>query len=285
MTRSRSALAAAALVVVVAAGAAGDEGARRAAPTAAVATPVAAPAAAAPQSPRSLVARVIETYPHDAHAFTQGLLFYDGALFESTGLYGHSSLRAVDLSSGAVERKLDLGRDLFGEGLARVGDELFQLTWRRGVALVYRLSDFALQREYHYQGEGWGLCFDGELLVMSDGSQRLFFRDPATFEVVRTVEVSLGGRPLPRLNELECVGDRVYANVWTTSRIVAIDKQSGTVLDDIDASGVLSMADRASLDPNAILNGIAFDERDGTFLVTGKLWPRLLRVRFVDKQK
>jgi len=250
----------------------------------AAAPPVKAPAARA-AGPRELVAAVIDSYPHDRDAFTQGLLLFAGKLYESTGLNGRSSLREVDVTSGAVERKLDLTRDLFGEGLARVDRELIQLTWHEGVALVYRLSDFALVREHRYDGEGWGLCFDGELLIMSDGSHRLYFRDPATFAVVRTLEVTLGGRPLTRLNELECVGDRVFANVWTTSRIVEIEKSGGTVVAQIDASQVLAPAERATLGPEAILNGIAFDETDSTFLITGKLWPKVVRVRFVESNK
>jgi glutaminyl-peptide cyclotransferase len=251
--------------------------------------PVSAPTAAAaterPAVPRQLVAEVVESYPHDRTAFTQGLLYFDGRLYESTGLNGSSTLRAVDPTSGTVERRLALTADLFGEGLARVDRELIQLTWRNGVALVYRLSDFGLTREHRYEGEGWGLCFDGELLIMSDGSSRLYFRDPATFDVVRTLDVSFAGRPLPRLNELECVGDRVYANVWTTHLIVEIEKLGGTVVAQIDASEVLSPAERATLGPQDVLNGIAFDSSDSTFLITGKQWPKTLRVRFVDKNK
>jgi glutaminyl-peptide cyclotransferase len=239
-----------------------------------------------PRTPRKLVAQVLEIYPHDRTAFTQGLLLFDrDVLFESTGLHGRSSLRAVELSSGTVNNRVDLAPELFGEGLARVEDELIQLTWQTGIARVYRLADLELVRELRYQGEGWGLCFDGELLVMSDGSHRLHFRDPTSFALVHSIEVEHTGKPLSHLNELECVGDSVLANVWTTSKIVEIDKRTGTVSAEIDASGVLSPEQRSQLPRGAVLNGIAFDPDSGTFLITGKLWPFVLRVRFAPSDK
>ncbi|MPZ15299.1 MAG: glutaminyl-peptide cyclotransferase [Chloroflexi bacterium] len=226
-----------------------------------------------------LRAEVLSILPHDASAFTQGLLMHEGLLYESTGLHGQSSLRAVDRESGNVLQIVDLEPKLFGEGLAQVADRLIQLTWQEGVALVYDLASLQRVSAFSYAGEGWGLCYDGKQLVMSDGSSTLSFRDPDSFEVRRTVTVKLDGLPLDRLNELECVGDDVYANVWLTDTIVRIEAQSGRVEAVIDASGLLSPVERRGVD---VLNGIAYDPQSQTFLVTGKLWPSLFEVHFVE---
>lgn len=241
----------------------------------------AAAAGAESAPPPTQHVEVLASYPHDAQAFTQGLVLHDGALYESTGIYGRSSVRQVELESGKVLRSVDLPKTLFGEGLALVNDALVQLTWREGVALRWDAATFASRGESHYTGEGWGLCFDGTHLVQSDGSNRLTFRDPTTFAVVRQLAVTMAGEPVSSLNELECVGDLVYANVWTTDRIVAIAKLNGVVRAQIDASGLMPAAERATLGREAILNGIAYDPRDQTYLLTGKLWPKLYRVRFV----
>lgn len=225
---------------------------------------------------------VLATYPHDPTAFTQGLELHAGMLYESTGLYGRSSLRQVDLLTGVVFRRLDLPANQFGEGLTRVANRLVQLTWHEHVALIYDLATFAKTGEFAYGAEGWGLCFDGTRLVMSDGSDRLFLRDPETFAASGEIAVKLDGGPPGPLNELECVGGSVYANVWLTDRIVEIDQQTGCVRAVIDASDLLSAAERAALGRGAILNGIAYDAETKTFLVTGKLWPKLFRVRFVQ---
>jgi glutamine cyclotransferase len=236
-----------------------------------------------PAPPAALRTEVLQSYPHDPDAFTQGLLLHDGALYESTGLYGHSSLRQVELATGAVVRRVELAPDLFGEGLALAGGTLVQLTWREGVAPTYSLQSFARNGQFTYGGEGWGLCFDGTQFIQSDGSHRLIFRDPATFAVTRQLAVTMQGQPVTALNELDCVGDSVYANIWLTDRIVEIAKLNGIVRATIDASGLLSPAERSALAREAILNGIAYDAADHTFLVTGKLWPKLFRVRFVPK--
>lgn len=236
---------------------------------------------AAAQSPQALRVETLATYPHDVRAFTQGLLLHDGDLYESTGLVGRSSLRRVELATGVVQRQVDLERPLFGEGLAWVADELVQLTWQNGLALRWDPRTFTRRGEWRYDGEGWGLCFDGTHLVHSDGSPRLVFRDPQTFAVVRTVAVTENGLPVPRLNELECVGDTIYANVWMTDRIVAITARNGIVRAAIDAGQLLTPAERAAAGGEAILNGIAYDPASATFLLTGKLWPKLFRVRFV----
>jgi glutamine cyclotransferase len=233
--------------------------------------------------PAELRAVVLESYPHDAKAFTQGLLLHDGALYESTGHYGRSSLRQVELASGKVLRRIELPRELFGEGLALANGRLVQLTWREGVAPIYDRASFARTGQFTYSGEGWGLCFDGSQFIQSDGSHRLIFRDPATFAVTRQIAVTQDGQPVSALNELECVGDVVYANIWLTDRIVEIAKLNGIVRATIDASGLLSPADHAALAHEATLNGIAHDPANGTFMLTGKLWPKLFRVRFAPK--
>jgi glutamine cyclotransferase len=232
------------------------------------------------QTPVELGVTVVETYPHDRQAFTQGLLLSDGKLYESTGLYGRSSLREVDPRTGEVIRIRPLAEDLFAEGLALVGDRLIQLTWRSGRAFVYRLDTFDPLGTFRYDGEGWGICFDGSELWMSDGSSTLTVRSPDTFEVLRRVPVTEAGEPLALLNELECVGDRVYANVWLTDRIVRIEKKNGRVDGVVDATSLLTPSQRASLSRDAVLNGIAYDAERELFLVTGKLWPVLLAVRF-----
>lgn len=239
--------------------------------------------AAAAQSPAQLRAEVVESYPHDREAFTQGLLLHDGTLYESTGLYGRSSVRQVELRTGRVLQRTDLPANQFGEGLAVADGRLVQLTWREGVAPVYDLATLAHRGELRFSGEGWGLCYDGQHFVQSDGSSRLIFRDPITFAVTRQIAVSQDGRPVNGLNELECVGELVYANVWLSDRIVAISPATGAVRSVIDASGLLGPTDRAAMGHEAVLNGIAYDPGDGTFLLTGKLWPRLFRVRFAPR--
>jgi glutaminyl-peptide cyclotransferase len=225
----------------------------------------------------NLKASVLRSYPHDRKAFTQGLIWRDGVLYESTGLVGQSSLRKVDLATGAVMKQVTVPAPYFAEGLADVGNRLLQLTWQHGRVLVYDKATFGRVGELSYEGEGWGLCNDGTSLVMSSGSAVLTVRNPATFAVQRTVPVTLEGRPLDGLNELECVGGEVYANVWTTDTIVRIDMKSGRVNARIDASDLLTPSERSGVD---VLNGIAHDPADGTFLITGKLWPKIFRVRF-----
>ncbi len=236
---------------------------------------------------RTLVPEVLASYPHDAGAFTQGLVWHEGKLYESTGLNGQSTLREVDLETGEVIRTLMLDERYFAEGLALVGDKLYQLTWQNGEAFRYDLETFELERAYPYDTEGWGLCYDGDNLYMSDGSARLYQRDPETFEVTRTVvvRVQVEGResPVANLNELECVGGHVYANVWLTDTLVKIDKNSGQMIATIEASNLLSAEERAGLGEGAVLNGVAYNPETETFYLTGKLWPRLFEVRFVGK--
>lgn len=231
-----------------------------------------------PPGPERLRVTVHERYPHDTEAFTQGLLWHDGYLYESTGLRGESSLRHVDLESGRVLQLRSNEDRLFAEGLARVGDELYQLTWQAGEAHVWTVNDFEHLRTLRYDGEGWGLCYDGEHLVMSDGSDRLAFRTPAGFEIDHVVRVRDEDGPVRHLNELECVDGAVWANVWQTDRIVRIDPVSGRVTATVDASGLLSQVERWEAD---VLNGIAWVPERERFLITGKHWPWMFEVEFV----
>ena len=217
--------------------------------------------------------RIAVEHPHDEAAFTQGLVFDRGALYESTGLRGRSSLRKVEPATGRVVRKRRLSDRLFAEGLALVGDELYQLTWTAGRAFVLRVEDFSLVREHRYAGEGWGLAWDGERLIMSDGSATLRFRDPATFRVEREVEVRDGARAIGALNELEFVEGAVYANVWRSDRVARIDPASGAVTGWLDLAPIAGRereaVDRASGEAG-VANGLAWDGR--LLYVTGKLW-------------
>jgi glutaminyl-peptide cyclotransferase len=230
------------------------------------------------EGPAALEVEVLASYPHDAAAITQGLLLHGGWLYESTGGYGTSTLREVDLVTGTVVRQLDLSPAVWAEGLARIGGDLVQLTWQEETAFVYDLATFAETGQHGYATEGWGLCFDGQRLVMSDGTSALTFRDSQSFAELGRVTVTLDGQPLAGLNELECVGGDVYANVFLTDTIVRIDAANGAVSAVIDAGGLLTPAERQNAD---VLNGIAHDPSDGTFLLTGKRWPKLFRVRFV----
>ena len=232
----------------------------------------------APAAVERLRARVIRRYPHRRDAFTQGLVWDDGQLYESTGREGESSLRLVELETGEVLRRRDNDPSLFAEGLALAGDLLYQITWRDERALVFRRDDFALVRQHSYDGEGWGLCYDGTDLVMSDGSDRLVFRDPDSFAARRAVHVNLDGKPLPRLNELECVDGAVWANVWGQDSIVRIDPRDGRVTAVVDAGGLLTSEEQVGTD---VLNGIAWMPERGHFLITGKYWPWLFEVDFV----
>jgi glutamine cyclotransferase len=239
---------------------------------------VAAAAASAPDAPERLKVKVLSTRPHDPEAFTQGLVLDGGTLYESTGINGQSSLREVDPKTGKVRRKLAVPAEYFAEGLALVDGRLIQLTWKEEKAFVYDRADFKPAGEFRYDGEGWGLCWDGSRLVMSNGSDRLTFRDPKTFAVLSILDVILAGQPVHQLNELECVDGAIYANVWQTDDILRIDPRDGRVTAVIDASGLLTAAERQKTD---VLNGIAWNPATKTFLITGKLWPKVFEVQFV----
>lgn len=220
---------------------------------------------------------VVARHPHDPQAFTQGLLYRDGVLYESTGLQGRSSLRKVELATGKVLRQHDVDAAHFAEGLTDWDERLIQLTWQSGIGFVYALDDFEPLRQFEYPGEGWGLARDDRRLIMSDGSAQLRFLDPDTLAQTGQVAVTYEGRPLRGLNELEMVGDRLYANVWPGDWIVMIDPASGAVTGRVDLSGLLPADERArGVD---VLNGIAWDAAGKRLFVTGKLWPALFEIR------
>lgn len=229
--------------------------------------------------PRQLTVTIRATYPHDPNAFTEGLLYADGRLYESTGLVGRSSVREVDPTTGAVVRERLLPAPYFGEGLALVGDRLIQLTWRSHVAFEWDRSTFNPVGRFHYDTEGWGLCFDGTSLYMSDGTSTLYRRNPDTFQLESTLTVRRAGRRVKNLNELECVGNSIYANVWLTNDILRIDKATGRVTAVIDAAPLLGRMPPLD-NPDAVLNGIAYDPAAKRFFVTGKLWPDMFKVTF-----
>lgn len=241
--------------------------------------PPGSPESGTAQATERLHAEVLETLPHDPNAFTQGFEISDGILYEGTGLRGRSMLRATDVASGTEVATADLPPDLFGEGITVTETSVWQLTWQAGIAIERDPETLAERRRVRYQGEGWGLCYQEERdrLVMSDGSGALTFRDSATFEPLDTVTVRWADRDVHRLNELECVGDLVYANVWQTDTILRIDPGQGSVTAEIDASGLLSPGQRGEA---GVLNGIAAIPGRDEFLLTGKLWPSMFRVRF-----
>ncbi len=243
------------------------------------------PSASVPASPGVPVLLGWETvgsFPHDPTAWTQGLLIDDqGRLFESTGMVGRTSVREVDRATGEVLRSAGPPDEVYGEGLAMAGDRLIQITWRDGVALAWDPETLDVLGSYRYAGEGWGLCSDGDRLVMSDGTATLTFRDPGTFEATGSVDVTAAGQPVPMLNELECVDGVVWANVWETPYIVRIDPVTGAVTGVLDMTG-LAVPDPSATDPGAVLNGIAYDPERGHFLLTGKLWPTMYEVRLTD---
>jgi glutamine cyclotransferase len=226
--------------------------------------------------------RVLGSFPHDRGAFTQGLVFSDGRLYEGTGLRGRSSLREVALETGEVLRVHNLADVYFGEGIAVWDDTVVQLTLSSGTGFVYDAGTFELRREFKYTTDGWGITYDGERLIMSDGTSMLHFLDPDTFERVGQVIVRDGHRPVIGLNELEYIDGKIYANVWQTNLIAMISPESGEVAGWIDLTGILDPSDRPGSD---VLNGIAYDKEGKRLLVTGKLWPRLFHIEVTPKQK
>jgi len=224
--------------------------------------------------------RVVHSYPHDPKAFTQGLMYADGHLYESTGIQGHSSLRLVDMESGRVLQELPVPSQYFAEGLATWGSTLVQLTWKSQTAFVYDRFSFRQLRTLAYTGEGWGLTADSKQLILSDGTADLRFLDPATFRELRRITVKDHGRPVKELNELEFVKGEIYANVWYSDKIARISPATGKVLGWIDLSGLLPRAERT--DDAAVLNGIAYDAAHDRLFVTGKLWPRLFEIKVIS---
>ena len=231
-----------------------------------------------PRTPRFSF-RVVKAFPHDPTAFTQGLVFADGIFYESTGLRGYSTLRKVTPETGAVIQQVTVGDRYFAEGLTLVGAELLQLTWEERTGFVYDKNSLKLLRTFAYPTEGWGMAFDGRQLVMSDGSSSLFFLDPKTLKPARTLQVLDGGRPVPRLNELEFVRGELWANVWQTDRIARINSVTGRVTGWIDLTGLLRPEARGP--EGDVLNGIAWDKAGDRVFVTGKKWPWLFQVEII----
>jgi glutamine cyclotransferase len=233
-------------------------------------------------NPVSYGYKIVNIYPHDRSAFTQGLVFTDGIFYEGTGLKGQSTLRKVDPKTGEVLELYRLPDQFFGEGITIYHDKLFQLTFKSGVGFVYDKNSFALLEEFEYPTEGWGLTYDGQQLIMSDGTANLYFRDPETFEEIRRAEVRDANGPVTNLNELEYIQGQVYANIWKTDRIAIIDPQSGKVTGWIALEGLLSQEDRSQ--QVDVLNGIAYDAANDRLFVTGKWWPKLFEIELVPKE-
>lgn len=222
---------------------------------------------------------VVNTFPHDRGAFTQGLLYRDGFLYESTGLHGRSGVRKVVLETGTVIQQRSLEKEYFGEGLADWNGTLIQLTWQNRIGFVFDLDTLEPTRSFGYEGEGWGLTHDGRRLIMSDGTPALRFLDPETLRETGRVDVTYEGKPLPGLNELEMIDGAVFANVWGSQWIVRIDPDSGRVTGRMNLSGLLPVEERGRVD---VLNGIAWDAEKRRLFVTGKLWPALFEIRLIE---
>ena len=226
--------------------------------------------------------QVVNTWPHDAEAYTQGLVYHDGLLFESTGLRGESSLRRVELKTGKVKKKVDVPRQYFAEGITIFRDKIFQLTWQSQKGFVYDLKKFKQEGEFTYEGEGWGLTHDDHSLILSDGTNRIRFLDPASFQVQRTISVFDQGQPLTELNELEYIKGEIYANIWRADRLVRIDPTTGKITGWVDMTGLHHQGNSGIARENC-LNGIAYDAEGDRLFVTGKRWPLVYEIRLVKK--
>ena len=226
--------------------------------------------------------RVVASYPHDRMAFTQGLVVEDAVLYEGTGLHGRSTLRRVELETGGILMVRALPANIFGEGITIQRDRIVQLTWQSNVGFVYSKDNFELLQEFYYPTEGWGITHDETRLIMSDGTSKLRFLDPETFEEIGEVEVLDDQGPVKNLNELEYVRGEIYANVWRTSRIARIDPQTGKVIGWIELKGILGSEDQSELISD--LNGIAYDAKNDRLFVTGKLWPKLFEIELIPHQ-
>jgi glutamine cyclotransferase len=225
--------------------------------------------------------QVVHVYPHDRKAFTQGLEFRAGFLYEGTGLNGQSTLRKVKLETGEVMQQVSVDAQYFGEGVTVFNQQILELTWRSAIGFVYEQNSMRRLRSFNYSGEGWGLANDGSEIYMSDGTPQIRVWDPVTLQEKRRVTVRNGGKPVTYLNELECVRGEIYANVWQTDRVARISPKDGRVLGWVNLSGLLSAADRT--DNTDVLNGIAYDLLGDRLFVTGKFWPKLFEIKLVPK--
>jgi glutaminyl-peptide cyclotransferase len=224
--------------------------------------------------------RIINTFPHDPCAFTQGLVWENGFLYEGTGLEGHSNLRKVDLQTGKILQIYNLPEKYFGEGISIFNNNIFQLTYKSGVGFVYDKETFKLLHQFTYPTEGWGITNDGNRLIMSDGTDNLYFLDPLTCKTISRLKVSDNGSPVWRINELEYIDGSIYANIWQTDTIVIISPNNGNVTGRIDLAGLLTPRQRQAAD---VLNGIAYDAKNRRLYVTGKLWPSLFEIKLIPQ--
>jgi glutaminyl-peptide cyclotransferase len=238
------------------------------------------PLVACAQAPEIIRPEVVARYPHDANAFTQGLFIHDGELYESTGRVGQSSLRRVDLETGLVQQSTAIAPPIFGEGSTRIGDEIFMLSWVSERGFIFDAETFEQIDTFSYPGEGWGLTHDGTHLILSDGTPELRFLDPETMTLDHSINVTLNGRPVRRLNELEWIDGMIWANIWETRSIVRIDPQTGVVDAMIDLTAIIPPEVDGRRD--AVANGIAWNAETGQIYVTGKLWPALFEIRLPD---
>jgi len=223
---------------------------------------------------------IVNTYPHDRNAFTEGLVFEDGFLYEGTGRKGYSTLRRVELETGDILQISELSDQFFGEGITIYGDEVVQITWQSNIGFVYDKNSFELLQEFNYSTDGWGITHDGERLIMSDGTSTLHFLDPQTFEEIGQLEVSGNDGPVTRLNELEYVQGEIYANVWQTDLVARIAPETGLVVGWVDLAGLLPTEDLS--EPVDVLNGIAYDANTDRLFVTGKWWPKLFEIELIS---
>jgi glutaminyl-peptide cyclotransferase len=240
-----------------------------------------APHPASPHRPQEYTFAIVAVYPHDTSAFTQGLAYRDGFLYEGTGREGQSSLRKVRLETGEIVQQVNLEPDLFGEGITLLNDKVIQLTWKSGIGFVYDLNSFRLLRRFSYSGEGWGLATNGRELFLSDGTSEIRVLDGETFQEKRRIKVHEGSTAVDQLNELEFVEGQVFANLWHSNRVARISPKTGDVVGWINLAGLLSPMYR--LEPEAVLNGIAYDPIRKRLFVTGKLWPRIFEIKLSPK--
>jgi glutamine cyclotransferase len=226
--------------------------------------------------------QILNTYPHDQSAFTEGLVFEDGVIYEGTGLYKYSNLRRVELETGKILQIRELSNQYFGEGITIYGNKIIQLTWKSHLGFVYDKYNFKLLQEFNYPTEGWGITYDGDFLIMSDGTSTLHFLDPETFEEMSQIEVYENDIPVTKINELEYVQGEIFANIWLTERIARINPLTGQVTGWIDLKGILSPEDYS--EKVDVLNGIAYDAKSNRLWVTGKFWPKLFEIELIKDE-
>ncbi len=232
------------------------------------------------QAPHKYNYEIVKVYPHDPHAYTQGLLYQNGILYEGTGQYGESGIRKTDMKNGKILSTLNIDSKLFGEGITIYQDKIYQLTWTSHQGFIYDLKSFSLESTFNYNTQGWGITSIGQQLIMSDGSHKLYHIVPTSFNVIKEVEVYDQNGPVKNLNELEYINGLVWANVWMQDRIVMIDPENGIIKGELDMSALLSAAERQKLDDSDdVLNGIAWNPETQTIYVTGKRWPKLFEIK------